>query len=76
LNLGYNNRILAYTTGIMKKTMVIETLSSFDDEFDAEALIERLLFIEKVEKGLNDVNEDRVIDFKDAKQKFFNKWEK
>lgn len=56
--------------------MVIETLFSFDDEFDAEVLIERLLFIEKVEKGLNDVKKDRVIDFKEAKQKFFDKWEK
>ena len=56
--------------------MVIETLSSFDDEFDAKALIERLLFIEKFEKGLSDVKENRVINFKEAKQKFFDKWEK
>ena len=54
----------------MKKALVIETLSSFDDEFDAEKLIERLLFIEKVEKGLEDVKEGRVLDIKDAKQKF------
>jgi hypothetical protein len=60
----------------MKKTMVIETLSAFDDEFDAEALIERLLFIEKVEKGLNDVKENHVLGFNEAKQKFFDKWEK
>jgi len=60
----------------MKKALVIETLSSFDDEFDAEKLIERLLFIEKVEKGLEDVKEGRVIDYNIAKQNFFNKWEK
>ena len=60
----------------MKKTMVIETLNSFDDEFDAEQLIEQLLFIEKVEKGLQDVKENRVIDIDSAKQKFVNKWEK
>lgn len=60
----------------MKKALVIETLSSFDDEFDAEKLIERLLFIEKVEKGLDDVKEGRVIDYKNAKQNFFTKWEK
>jgi hypothetical protein len=60
----------------MKKTMVIETLSAFDDEFDAEALIERLLFIEKVEKGLQDVKEGNVLNFDDARQKFFNKWAK
>ena len=56
--------------------MVIETLSAFDDEFDAEALIERLLFIEKVEKGLQDVKEGNVLNFDDARQKFFNKWAK
>jgi hypothetical protein len=60
----------------MKKAVVIETLSAFDDEFDPEVLIERLLFIEKVEKGLHDVKENRVLDFNDVKQKFYTKWEK
>ena len=60
----------------MKKALVIETLTSFDDEFDAEKLIEQLLFIEKVEKGLQDVKEGRVLNFSEAKQKFFDKWEK
>lgn len=60
----------------MKKTMVLETLTSFDDEFDAEKLIERLLFIEKVEKGLQDVKEGKVLNFSDAKQKFVSKWDK
>ncbi len=56
--------------------MVIETLTSFDDEFDAEVLIERLLFIEKVEKGLLDAKEGRVLDFEAAKKNFSGKWEK
>ena len=60
----------------MKKALVIDTLSSFDDEFDAEALIERLLFIEKIEKGLEDVKEGRVLAIEDAKQKFLDKWQK
>jgi hypothetical protein len=60
----------------MKKHTVIETLDSFEDEFDAERLIEKLLFVEKVEKGLKDVEEGRVIDYKEAKQKFFDKWSK
>ena len=60
----------------MKKTMVIETLSAFDDEFDAEALIERLLFIEKVEKGLKDIEEGRVLGINEVKQKFSEKWQK
>ena len=56
--------------------MVLETLTSFDDEFDAEKLIEQLLFIEKVEKGLADVKEGRVIDYEKVKQKFTDKWAK
>ncbi len=60
----------------MTKNTVIETLDLFDDEFDTEKLIERLLFIEKVEKGLKDVEEGKVLDFKDVKQKFFDKWSK
>jgi len=60
----------------MKKALVIEILSYFDDEFDAEALIERLLFIEKVEKGMQNVKEGRVVDLNDAKQRFLDKWQK
>ena len=60
----------------MKKHTVIETLESFEDEFDAEKLIEKLLFVEKVEKGLKDAEEGRVLDFKEAKQKFVDKWSK
>jgi hypothetical protein len=60
----------------MKKNTVIETLDSFGDEFDTEKLIEKLLFVEKVEKGLKDVEEGKVYDYKDVKQKFADKWNK
>jgi hypothetical protein len=60
----------------MKKNTVIEALDSFEDEFDAEMLIEKLLFVEKVEKGLKDAKEGKVLDFKEAKQRFFDKWSK
>lgn len=60
----------------MKKNTVIETLDSFGDEFDAEKLIEKLLFVEKVEKGLKDVEEGKIISYKEAKQRFSDKWNK
>ena len=60
----------------MKKHTVIETLDSFGDEFDAEKLIERLLFVEKVEKGIKDVEEGKVHDFKEVQQKFADRWSK
>jgi len=73
-----SNIIIAflYISIIMKKHTVIETLDSFEDEFDAEKLIEKLLFIEKVEKGLRDVDEGRVQDYNEVKQKFADKWSK
>lgn len=42
----------------MKKETVISTLETLDDEFDAEKLIEKLLFIEKIDQGLKDVSEE------------------
>jgi len=60
----------------MKKNTVIETLDSFGDEFDAEKLIEKLLFVEKIEKGLKDIEEGKVLDYKEVKYKFSNKWSK
>ncbi|HTK19795.1 MAG TPA: hypothetical protein VL442_09795 [Mucilaginibacter sp.] len=60
----------------MKKHTVIETLDSFGEEFDTEKLIEKLLFVEKIEKGLKDVEEGKVHDYKEVKQKFSDKWNK
>ena len=38
----------------MKKHKVIETLDYLPDEFDVEELVKKLLFVEKVEKGIHD----------------------
>jgi len=57
----------------MKNSTVIETLDSFDDEFDAERLIEMLLFIEKVEKGLKDAEEGKTLNYSEVKQQFFDR---
>jgi len=36
----------------MKRDKVMDTVKEFPQEFDLEELIERLVFVEKVEKGL------------------------
>lgn len=41
----------------VKKYKVIETLNHLPEEFDVEELVEKLLFIEKVEEGIRDANE-------------------
>ena len=54
----------------MNKAKVIATLSSLPEEFKTEELIEKLLFIEKVEKGLQDVKEGKTIPFEEVKKRF------
>ena len=60
----------------MKKNQVIDTLNTLPDEFDAEQLIERLIFIEKVGQGMKDAKEGNVISLDEAKQRFRDKWSK
>ncbi|MDO1449778.1 hypothetical protein Q0590_26100 [Rhodocytophaga aerolata] len=60
----------------MNKNRVIETLESLPDEFETETLIEKLLFIEKVEKGIKDVREGKTISLQEAKSQFETKWSK
>ncbi len=50
----------------MNKAKVIETMSSLPEEFRAEELIEKLLFLEKVEKGAQEVKEGKTTSFKET----------
>lgn len=59
----------------MEKRKVIETLNHLPDEFDIEELAEKLLFIEKVEKGLKDSEEGRTLSLQKAKQRVESKWQ-
>jgi len=59
----------------MEKRKVIETLSQLSDEFDIEELVEKLLFIEKVEKRLKDSEEGRTMSLQEAKQRVESKWQ-
>jgi hypothetical protein len=60
----------------MRKSKVIETLESLPDEFKTEELIEKLLFIEKVDRGMKDVLEGKTISLQEAKGRFERKWNK
>ncbi len=60
----------------MNRSKVIETLDQLSNEFSTEELIDRLLFVEKVEQGLEDVEEGKVITLDVAKEKFKSKWSK
>ena len=60
----------------MNKSKVIETLDQLPNEFSTDDLIDRLLFIEKVEKGIRDVEEGKVVTLDAAKERFKSKWSK
>ncbi|MEM9339695.1 MAG: hypothetical protein AAGA66_13250 [Bacteroidota bacterium] len=60
----------------MNKSKVIETLDQLPNEFSTEELIDRLLFVEKVEQGIKDAQEGKVIPLHAARERFQAKWSK
>lgn len=57
----------------MKKTEIIDTLKEMPDEFSADELIERILLLQKIDAGLNQVKEGKVYLEEDAEKKL-DKW--
>lgn len=57
----------------MKRDKVMETVKEFPAEFDLEELIEKLVFVEKVEKGLEQVTQGKTIPHDQVKE-ITKKW--
>jgi hypothetical protein len=57
----------------MKKETVVESISKLPDEFLIEEIIERLIIIEKIEKGQQQIKEGKVNTQEEAKAKL-GKW--
>lgn len=57
----------------MTKEKAIDTINNLPDKFDVEELIERLIFIQQVEEGLEQSKKRQVVSFEDAKNRM-NKW--
>ena len=57
----------------MRKTTVIESINKLPDEFSIDEVIERLIIIEKIEKGRQDVKDGKVNTEEQAKAKL-SKW--
>jgi hypothetical protein len=60
----------------MKKDKVIASLNELPDEFTIEELIQRMLFIEKVEKGIEQADKGKTIPLEEVKKQFKTKWSK
>ncbi len=52
----------------MEKKKALEATEEMPENFDLEVLIERLIFIEKVEKGLEHIKEGKVISHEELKK--------
>ncbi len=57
----------------MKKEKAIATIEKMPEEFDLEELIERLIVINKIEKGLKDSEEGKVVPHDQVKE-MIKKW--
>ncbi len=57
----------------MKRGKAIEAVNEFPQEFELEELIERLVFEEKVEKGLRQLNDGKTIPHEQVKE-ITRKW--
>ena len=53
----------------MKREKALETVKEFPQEFELEELIERLVFVEKIEKGLKQLEEGKIFKHDDVKEK-------
>ena len=52
----------------MKRDKAIETVKELPNEFDLEELIEKLVFVEKVEKGLKQLDEGKTVSHESVKE--------
>jgi hypothetical protein len=59
----------------MTKDIVTKAIKNMPQEFEVDDFIERLVFMEKVEQGLNDVKDGRTITHSEMKQRILS-WRK
>jgi predicted transcriptional regulator len=59
----------------MTKDKVLEAVREMPQEFDLEELIERLIFIDKVEKGIKQLDEGKTVSHDQAKN-IIKSWQK
>lgn len=57
----------------MKKSAIIESISNLPDEVSIDEIVERLIVIEKIEKGRKDVHAGKINTEDQAKAKL-KKW--
>jgi hypothetical protein len=57
----------------MKKSVVLDVVSKLPGEVSIDEVIERLILVEKIDKGQRQVNDNKVNSEEQAREKL-NKW--
>ena len=57
----------------MKRDKAIETVKELPQEFDLDELIEKLIFVEKIDKGLSQLDEGKTVPHEKVKE-IVKKW--
>ena len=57
----------------MKREKVIDAVRELPQEFDLEELMEKLIFVEKIEQGLTQLDEGKTVDHAQVKE-IVKKW--
>lgn len=60
---------------MLVKEKVLETIRSLPEEFSLDELFERLILLEKINTGLQEVEEGKIVSQEEAKEKM-KKWQK
>lgn len=60
----------------MKKQTVIDTVNALPKEINLEQLLEKLVFMEKVEKGLVQAKAGSTTEHRKVTERFRKKWSK
>ena len=58
----------------MKKQKVLEAVNAQPNEVNLDELFEKLIFMEKVEQGLKEIEEGKTIPHQDVVDHFNKKW--
>jgi hypothetical protein len=57
----------------MKKDSILETINKLPPEFDLDELLEKLIFMEKVQIGLKQLEENKTLNHEQVKESI-SKW--
>lgn len=60
----------------MKKEQVLQTINQMGKDIDINVFLEKLIFIDKIEKGLMQLENNETVNQSDVESYFTKKWKK